>query len=215
MFKATVICFCAVMILPGMVSAQPGVIDVFQSSWSFTCGSPPHPLFVSHCPAGDFEPVANGCVIPGAAQIQIQLIDRNGIPIPGIPPTDIWFQPVSGLEILTIKAGTWCTDFPTDLTGRTITTLQLSAGGCVQLGLQCVVLDPIGIAVILQNPIVQPISFNSPDLNGDLIVNLTDLALFGASYGNPGAYTWCCDYNDDGVVDLSDLAFFGAHYLHF
>jgi len=215
MLKSVFISICAVVVMAGMANAQPGLIDVFQSSWSYSCGAPPHQLLVSHCPAGDLEPVANGCVNPGSGQIQIQLIDRNGLPMPGIPPTDIWFQPFSGSEVLSFKPGTWGTDFPTDLTGSTITTLQLSAGGCVQLGLQCVVLDPIGIAVILQNPVVHPINFNSPDLNGDLVVNLTDLAIFGAAYGKPAAYTWCCDYNDDGVVNLSDLAIFGTHYLHF
>lgn len=216
MYKSTCFVVCVVMLIAGAANAQ--LIDPFRSSWSVQCINPPHNVFVSHCPAGDMEPVGNGCGSPNTAFIQIQLIDFNGLPVPGIPPTDIWFQPAIAAEVLSLKPGTWYTDFPTDLTGSTTTTIQLSAGGCVLSGLQCVVLDPTIGPVILQNPPVVPyptVMFNSPDINGDLVVNLSDLAIFGAAYGGPGTYNQCCDYNDDGMINLTDLAFFGTHYMHF
>ena len=217
MYKYACVIVCMVMMLTCAANAQ--VIDPLRSSWSVNCINPPHSVWVSHCPAGDFEPVGNGCGGPNTAFIQIQLIDFSGLPVPGIPPTDIWYQPANPAEVLAIKPGTWCTDFPTDLTGRTTTTRMLSAGGCVLQGLQCVVLDPMAGPVILQNPPVVPfptVMFNSPDLNGDLVVNLSDLAIFGASYANPtGGYNQCCDYNDDGIINLSDLAFLATHYGHF
>lgn len=45
---------------------------------------------------------------------------------------------------------------------------------------------------------------NSPDINGDLVVNLQDIQLFVADYH--GAYSFRSDFNFDGEVDLSDLA---------
>jgi hypothetical protein len=170
---------------------------------------------VSNCPAGDFELVANGCGTPGASSIEYQLIDVNGNPVIGLPTTDIWFRPASPTEVLFFKPNMPVTDIPSNLAGRTWTTIALSAGGCATLGLQCLVLDPVtsGVVVLQNPPALNSIIFKSPDLNADGIVNLSDLASFGTAYG-PLPYNQCCDYNDDGVVNLSDLAFFGTHYTH-
>ena len=44
--------------------------------------------------------------------------------------------------------------------------------------------------------------FNSPDINGDLAVNLSDVVLF--SQDRYGDYNYRSDFNFDGVVNLSD-----------
>jgi len=46
--------------------------------------------------------------------------------------------------------------------------------------------------------------FNSPDLNGDLVVNLSDIILFARIYW--GEYSYAADFYWDGQVNLSDLA---------
>ncbi|MBI5865315.1 MAG: hypothetical protein HZB38_12560 [Planctomycetes bacterium] len=48
------------------------------------------------------------------------------------------------------------------------------------------------------------------DLNGDGLIDITDLALFLSSFGTaaPGIPTPCADINGDGLVDISDLALF-------
>lgn len=52
-----------------------------------------------------------------------------------------------------------------------------------------------------------PIELNctSPDINGSLAVNLTDLGILAPAFNNPGAYNAAADLDLDGDVDLSDL----------
>ncbi len=58
----------------------------------------------------------------------------------------------------------------------------------------------------------QALTINSPDLDGDGQVALSDLVLFTAAYN--GAYSRCADFDVNGVVDLADLVVFSAHYGH-
>jgi hypothetical protein len=53
----------------------------------------------------------------------------------------------------------------------------------------------------------------SPDINGDLSVNLLDFALFGAAWP-PGPYDPRVDYNGDSMISLVDFARFGEHFGH-
>jgi hypothetical protein len=50
----------------------------------------------------------------------------------------------------------------------------------------------------------------SPDLTGDLLVNLADLVLFATDYL---AYNQRSDLQGDGVINLSDLSLFGNDFL--
>ncbi len=54
------------------------------------------------------------------------------------------------------------------------------------------------------------IVFNSPDLNADLFVNLTDVPIFAGDYW--GQYNFRSDFNWDGRVNLSDLPWLAAGY---
>jgi hypothetical protein len=203
----------ALCMLAGAGHAQQ--IDVVNSRW----GIDPVPclLQVSNCPLGDGEQVALGCGA-GAAEIWVRLIDTFGNPVVGLPPTDIWFRPCNASETLCWCRGQDKMDFPTDASGWTHSTIALYCGGCAVLdGIQCVVFDPwLGAPVVLQSPFcIQDARFKSPDMNADCLVNISDLALFGACYAMPMTPPChCADYNDDGLVNLSDLAYFGSHYQH-
>ena len=48
-------------------------------------------------------------------------------------------------------------------------------------------------------------SYNSPDINGDLIVNLTDISLFAVDFFG-AVYMYRSDFNYDGAINLTDLA---------
>ncbi len=53
------------------------------------------------------------------------------------------------------------------------------------------------------------------DVNGDWIVNATDLSLLDDAYGSmPGDPNWNieCDLNNDGVVEAKDLTMLGKNY---
>jgi hypothetical protein len=58
-----------------------------------------------------------------------------------------------------------------------------------------------------------PLVFVSPDMNGDLVVDLIDLAIFAAS-SPPNAYAKQADMNGDGSVTVVDLALLAMHWGH-
>jgi hypothetical protein len=54
-------------------------------------------------------------------------------------------------------------------------------------------------------PMPLNVSFNSPDINGDLVVNLSDIAFFASDFFSPG-YNYRSDFNYDQVINLQDVA---------
>lgn len=62
--------------------------------------------------------------------------------------------------------------------------------------------------------IVLPDDVKSPDINGDLFVDIIDLALIPPVYLGTQPYTPCVDYDCNGTIGLIDYAYFGVHYLH-
>ena len=53
---------------------------------------------------------------------------------------------------------------------------------------------------------------SSPDLNGDLIVNIADYGAFSTIY--TGEYDLQADFNHDGEINLGDIAILAAHAGH-
>ncbi len=55
-----------------------------------------------------------------------------------------------------------------------------------------------------------------PDINGDGVVDIADLALIGSQWGTAGSAPRSADispiYSGDGIVDIADLALIGAHW---
>lgn len=49
---------------------------------------------------------------------------------------------------------------------------------------------------------------NSPDINGDLVVNMTDYSLFATDYN--GTYNFRSDFNYDNLVNVGDLTIFSS-----
>lgn len=54
----------------------------------------------------------------------------------------------------------------------------------------------------------------TPDLNGNAIVNIVDLAIFATGYA-PNPYMYCADYDCNGIVNIVDFAIFAMHFGHF
>jgi hypothetical protein len=52
------------------------------------------------------------------------------------------------------------------------------------------------------------IQFNSADLSGDLVVNLTDLGIFAGDFN--GAYAYRSDFRWDGALNLADVGLFAG-----
>lgn len=190
-----------------------------QSRCHYTTLSCPS-LRVSICPSNDFEFVRTACG-GDYDYIEVWATDWMGNGIPGVPPTDYWMEACDALQILSIcwfvTADSVTSSLP-GFVGRTTISGRIRGGGCVLSG---------GISIFIQGqqvfeddcwtPICLDVQVVSPDIDGDQVVDLSDLGIFGLSYNKSEGeadYNDCCDFNDNGVCDLSDFAFFGRHYQH-
>jgi len=124
-----------------------------------------------------------------------------GNPVAFFPAEDIWLEDLNGIMVNCL--GGTNPDGNTDANGTTFWTGVLYAGGHV---------EPVGgnqLAIRVMGDYIEggdlpDFRLNSADLNGDLMVNLTDVALFSMGYFGPYAYT--NDLHWDGTINLSDLA---------
>jgi hypothetical protein len=189
-------------------SACKAQVDGCESHVSQTCA----PLKINVCPAGDYEPISNGCGT-GADLIEIWARDASGAGIAGIPVTDYWLGACDPSQNLCLNANPIIADAPTDASGYAAFSGPIGTGGCVSEGGIYISIQGVTILEkpLCSDPICLDVLLLSPDLNVDCAINLSDMAYFGIAYnkraGDPG-YNPCCDFNDDDEVNLSDFAYF-------
>jgi hypothetical protein len=148
-------------------------------------------------PDGSGDPLTNAYTLGGGrmdATVTLTLVDDASTPIFNYPFEDLWLE-TNAPEIALCPGGSLA-DANTDVNGQTTFTGSLQAGGWGE-GLKVIVDgDPLS-----QNPL--NIKCNSPDMNLDLVVNLTDIVLFAQAYF--GGYDYPADYYWDEVINLSDI----------
>jgi len=197
---------CCIVMING--TANAGIIDPCVSYWELHSVVSPCPLFV--CPLGDTD-----SFLDQGWWIWICVLDQNGAPIPNVPLADFWLIDcdIANDAVLCGGAASSNADSNSNAAGMTTMSLgTLTGGGCAD-----------GMALVIQGFVVLdsltncttdfccPIYLRSPDINGDLIVNLQDLSLFAGNYP-PQAYGPCSDMNVDGAVGLQDLSLFAFHF---
>jgi len=93
------------------------------------------------------------------------------------------------------------------ITDVTLGTLEVDLGGFI--GVQTVQITSIRIAGVID---VTPLGPN-PDLNGDGVVNVSDLLILLSAWGDCPVGAPCpADLNGDGVVNVSDLLILLANW---
>jgi len=121
----------------------------------------------------------------------------------GFPREDIWLHS-SGL--VPCVGGT-SVDADTDEDGWAIFALPPRAGGSTDSSG-----EPAGLWVYCNGDVLRdenydlievPIVLNSPDINGDLEVNLSDVGMFAADFFGP--YSFRSDFYWDGMLNLADV----------
>jgi len=152
-------------------------------------------------PDGSGQPFTQAHAPGGAlvdATITLTLVDTQGDAIYLYPHEDLWLE-TSGNGLVPCAGGT-IADHSTDFVGQTTWSDPPRAGGnshgeVVQVHVGGMPLGGPGLNL----------TFNSADINGDLEIDLSDIATFTPMLST---YSVDGDFNHDGVVDLSDVARF-------
>lgn len=185
------------LLTAGFALAQTGIPDLSHcEAWLVYDGPETPTLLVFPDGRGSHFDEAQ---LPDGAQVDATVVlvmrDMWDFPICCFPAEDTWLEAQDG-GLVPCLGGTTA-DLNTDGDGMTHWATPLAAGGFSQAPLQVLingeVINPGGLAL----------SFNSPDFNGDLHVNLTDVQLFAADLTT--GYTFRADLYRDGVLNLSDL----------
>ena len=188
----------------GMIGSTGGdkVPDLVLST-ATTAATAPVALYV--LPDGNGDPLADATMYGGgkmAATITLNLVDANMVPIPDYPAEDLWLK--TDQNGLVLCEGGAVADANTDAAGVTTWSGPLRGGGYTNPGggetMQ---------VMVAGSPLAQPgfdIQVHSPDLNGDLLVNLMDFSLFSGDWMGP--FHIRSDFYWDDVLNLSDAILF-------
>lgn len=151
-----------------------------------------------------------GDVVDATIRVQVWEVDFGVPPSPilGFPAEEITLVPVDNHTAGCTREAVAAADDDTDPEGWTTVSLPTRAGGWSQSPVQVHIMGYHDDSYC-ECPDL-PIYFNSPDLNADRRVNLTDVALFAQDLGADDA-PFRSDLCWDGVIDLSDVAIFTQH----
>jgi len=172
----------------------------FFDDYSTAALACPGPVSIVVLPDGSGDPLTAARTPSGAivdATLTLTLRDCWDEPIPNFPAEDLWLESADGGLVPCV--GGSIADANTDALGVATWTNPLLAGGHSEAGCSIVI---NGTVLFSGQPLA--LRFNSPDLNGDLAVNLSDVAIFVGDYWGP--YRFRSDFSADGVLNLSDVS---------
>jgi hypothetical protein len=151
-----------------------------------------------------------GEVVDASIHVRIVEVDEHGPqgPVLGFPAADLDLRTLDNQVLSCVVDGVMIADQESGLDGWTAFTLAPTAGGWSNASVQVYISGSPAAYLTVFPPL--PIYFNSPDINGDLIVDLSDVALFTQDLGTGGA-AFRSDLVWDGVINLSDIAVFTQH----
>lgn len=215
--------------MPGADVANSGLVNPCSSTASVDAGDAPYCYLI--CPRGDGDLLANIpqplAGAPHNGTIAVTVKDDGGVPLVGIPATDLWL--IGCNDLIGLCGGSLSSNASaaTNLSGSTTMAGSLIGGGCDD-GLQVVVQGTvIADPSDWNTPLCVAINAKSPDRrdavtgldNPDLQVTLSDFGKFGDAFPTPAfpnpAFDPCADYNCSGApISLADFGLFGAHWTH-
>jgi hypothetical protein len=138
------------------------------------------------------------------ATVTVTLLDAGMNPVFAYPFEDMWLQ-TSMAGLVACPNGT-IADGSTDINGQSTFTGPFYAGGHSVSGEMTQVVVS-GAALPVANDL--DILFNSADMDGNGLVDLTDVSLFSTAYLG-GVYDFSADFFFDNVLNLSDLVLFSG-----
>jgi len=190
LFLISTLCLFSSIAIAGV--GQP-VINIFMAD------SGPDPICLMVIPDGSGSAMTDAKTDFGGsadATITVEILDQTELPVADFPAEDIWLESDDG-GLAPCRGGT-IADNPTNAIGRTTISGALRAGGW-SLSMTKVFVNGDSNT----NPQNLSLVFNSPDINGDLLVNLSDVQLFAGDFY--GSYHFRSDLAFDNVINLSDI----------
>lgn len=166
------------------------------------------PVSVWMRPDGAGQPLDLATVFGGAienATIALRLRSfETGMPLEGYPAEDCWLSipAAAGRTATSCTGGVFYADGPSDLGGWITFTEPLPGGGWSDQGFVVYLAGERARDLDGELLPTVPLRVNSPDLSGDLQINLTDIILFVPALQQ---YEYRADLNYDGQVNLSDI----------
>jgi hypothetical protein len=133
--------------------------------------------------------------------VTVTLVDAVGQPWPNYPAADVWLDSELPSDVALCANGS-IGDSNSDANGVMIFSGAVAGGGATART------NVYFVNTALLGPPL-PIAFNSPDINGDLVVDLSDFGLFGQDFGSD---VFRSDLVHDGLVDLADFSRFGSSF---
>ncbi|MDX2472601.1 MAG: hypothetical protein QNL91_02740 [Candidatus Krumholzibacteria bacterium] len=209
--KTLVICLALVSASVGSAQTIPEVWGVWD--WPYT-----EPIHIMITPGDGGDPLNDADFFGGApvdATIRVQLWASGGSledpqppqSIANFPSEDLWLE-APGVAMC---MGGATADANTDADGWFTFSGRLNGGGWTDANLGAPGLQVIvsGMPLDDQTASIRPhILVNSPDLDGDGRVSITDIPPFADDFY--GAYAFRSDFLWDGVINLSDVTRFAA-----
>lgn len=170
--------------------------------------SDPTPVSIWILPDGAGLPLdqaqgQGGVTVP--MSIQVLLLDTMGSPLTTVEPDEVWLEDLQGEVSLCLPG--WHPDVWNQAAGEFFFTGSPAGGGSRAHDDNN---NPF-LVMVCNVPLFSPVynlAVNSPDINGDLVVDLLDLSLFGQDFH--GVYAYRSDFVWDGQVNLLDLAVLGS-----
>jgi hypothetical protein len=200
--------FACALIIGAASFAMAGVPDL-QWSTAARAYAGPETLSLFNVPNGSGKAFTQAFLPAGAgnadATISLTLKDGLGVPIDNYPFEDMWIESNDGVGPgLTACAGNAVADFNTNASGNTVWAAAMTAGG-YSTALTFVMIN--GDALTSNAGI--GLNFNSPDINADGAVNLSDGGFFSTDLF-VGPYNYRSDFNNDGALNLTDGGFLAS-----
>ncbi|MBU8871407.1 MAG: hypothetical protein KOO60_11135 [Gemmatimonadales bacterium] len=199
--RVVYITFLVVLVFPALSWATPGVPDPEQSNVE-TGLVEDVSLVVS--PNGSGTPLTEAKNFQGQildATVIITFRDSEGFPVLNMPAEDIWMESECG----SLCFGNISSEQGTDINGQLFFQNPLFAGGCCEEYSLWISYNGVHIG----EGTIPFIRYNSPDMNGDLEVNLTDVSSFASHFYS--SYSYCADFKWDGVLNLLDVGILAGH----
>jgi hypothetical protein len=193
-----------VMFLMGLAAAAYAQGPDPELSHAISANSQPVSVFM--LPNGYDLPLTEAQLyggMPTDATITLTLMNADGNPVSGYPAAQCYLMVGASGDWLPICANGTIADWNTNGQGQTTFTNPLKSGGSDEP-----VTIMIGTWPTPEFPVDFPqgdlFQFNSPDINGDLYVNLSDVQMFVSDFY--GEYNYRCDFFWDGMISLPDIA---------